>query len=91
MNPEAWIAFADDAGALWVAALRGVDGQRAVTDLPLATLPQRPEWAVILRSGHRLTDVRLEQTAAGSVAVQLAQPIDPGQWQGARLEVTARS
>lgn len=90
MKAEAWIAFSDDTGALWVAALRGADGRRAVTDLPFAQLPQRPECAVILRSGQRLTDVLVHATAAGSVAVQLAEPIDQAQWQGARLEVTAR-
>lgn len=89
MNSGAWIEFADDAGALWVAALRGVDSQRAVTDLPLAQLPARPTFAVILRSGRQLSDVQLELGAAGSVAVRLAEPIDQDQWLGARLEVTS--
>lgn len=90
MKAEAWIAFADAAGALWVAALRGLDDRRAVTDLPFAQLPQRPKCAVILRSGQRLTDAQVQETAAGRVAVQVAEPIDQAEWQGARLEVTAR-
>ncbi len=89
MKPASWIGFTDAAGALWIAALRGTGSLSAVTDLPTAALPQRPQGAVILRSGRRLSDVQLLAGATGAVEVAVAEPVAGDQWLGARLEVTA--
>lgn len=89
MTDPAWIAFADAAGPLWVAAVQAVDSRHAATDLPFEALPPKRQCTVILRSGKRLLDVTATESASGTVALTVAEAVEGEQWLGARLEVTA--
>jgi hypothetical protein len=82
-----WIHFGDRRGEVWVAALRGVDGCVAETDMPAPEGQWR--FRVVLRSGRVLTDVSVSENHQGLLTVVLSQAADPGEWAGARIEIEA--
>jgi hypothetical protein len=82
-----WIHFADCQGEVWVAALRGIDGCVAETDMPVPGGQWR--FRVVLRSGRALTDASVSENHQGLLRVVLPQAVDSGEWAGARIEIEA--
>lgn len=87
MNSPSWIHFVDREGKVWVAALRGVDGCVAETEMPVPEGQWR--FRVVLRSGRGLTNATVSENHQGLLRVVLPQAVDSGEWAGARIEIEA--
>lgn len=87
MNSGSWIHFADCQGEVWVAALRGVDGSVAETDMPVPDGQWR--FRVVLRSGRIVSDAGVSANQQKCLRVVLSQAVDSGEWAGARIEIEA--